>query len=138
MLGGETKSSLVKAAAGKELAARGECHTVHRLLMPAEDRSGSKCKRVTLLVGWNTMSNLLVSQTSSKYGRRCLFQRPTAAQWSQSWQRRAPEDRVVSIRSGTTGIIFISGDPRKSQALVLTRFMFGFCVPGPVGLHFMV
>lgn len=85
---------------------RGECHTVHRLLMPAEDRSGSKCKRVTLLVGWNTMSNLLVSQTSSKYGRRCLFQRPTAAQWSQSWQRRAPEDQVVSIRSGTTEIIF--------------------------------
>ena len=37
MLGGETKSSLVKAAAGKELAARGECHTVHRLFVPAED-----------------------------------------------------------------------------------------------------
>ena len=50
MLGGETKSSLVKAAAGKELAARGECHTVHRLLMPAEDRSGSKCRKATLLV----------------------------------------------------------------------------------------
>ena len=50
MLGGETKSSLVKAAAGKELAARGEGHTEHWLLVPAEDRSGSKCKKVTLLI----------------------------------------------------------------------------------------
>ena len=48
----------------------------------------------------------LLAQTLSKCGRRCLFQRPTAAQWSQSWQRRAPEDRVVSIRSGTIRIIF--------------------------------
>ena len=34
MLGGETKSSLVKAAAGKELAARREGNAVHRFLVP--------------------------------------------------------------------------------------------------------
>ena len=135
MLGGETKSSLVKAAAGKELAARGECHTVHRFLVSAEDRSGLKCKSDIVGSGGTQLAICLLTQTLSKCGRRCPFQRPTAAQWSQSWQRRAPEDRVVSIRSGTTGINF---RPRKSQTLVLTRFMFGFCVPGPVGLHFMV
>ena len=62
----------------------------------------------------------LLAQTLSKCGRRCLFQRPTAAQWSQSWQRRAPEDRVVSIRSGTTGIIFrFWWSTKKSNPLFL-------------------
>ena len=73
MLGGETKSSLVKAAAGKELAARGECHTVHRLLMPAEDRSGSKCKRVTLLVRVESISNLLVNSNLVKVWTQVPF-----------------------------------------------------------------
>ena len=64
--------------------------------------TGSLCLRKT---DQDQSAIYLLAQTLSKCGRRCPFQRPTAAQWSQSWQRRAPEDRVVSIRSGTTEII---------------------------------
>ena len=48
--------------------------------------------------GGTQLEIYLLTQTLSKCGRRCLFQRPTAAQWSQSWQRQAPKDGVFSIK----------------------------------------
>ena len=83
------------------------CGRLIRIEMQDSDIVGSSGTQWAFLNNQNSnqWAICLLAQTLSKCGRRCPFQRPTAAQWSQSWQRRAPEDRVVSIRSGTTEII---------------------------------
>ena len=135
--------SLVEAAAGKELSARGEGDAVHRLLVPAHHARQCQHSQASHDANRRHHQYLPHWHVHHIHGQPCqcvdagsFFHVPQTHSGIKAGRGKHLKIKIFPITNIKKGekefkIIF-------KLSFTLTKFMFGFCVPGPVGLHLMV